>query len=88
MAARVESSRVPRLARPDAPPVLLQHGTEDTQAPHDQSVRLRDALAAVGADVTLETIEGADHFFDGAGDEAVEAVFERAMTFANRCVTP
>lgn len=80
-----EQSSVTRLARADAPPVLLQHGTVDELAPFDQSARLTDALGAVGAAVELDAIEGAGHFFDGSTE--VEAVFERAMEFARRCVS-
>jgi acetyl esterase/lipase len=83
----VEQARVPRLARPDAPPVLLQHGTADWMAPFDQSVRLRDALESVGAPVTLESYEGAGHFFEGCDDAQVRDIFTRTMEFARRCVT-
>ena len=83
----VEQGRVPRLARVDAPPVLLQHGTADTMAPFDQSVRLHDALTAVGAPVTLERFEGAEHFFVGCDDATVRAIFERAVRFARDCVS-
>ena len=83
--AVVEQTRLPRLARADAPPVLLQHGTADTMAPYNQSIRLRDALLAVGASVELETVEGADHFFGGSDD--VEAILQRAIQFARTCVT-
>ena len=65
--------------RGDAPPFLLQHGEDDTCVPHDQSVRLADALRATGAPVELESVPGADHFFAGAAD--VEAIFERALAF-------
>ncbi len=83
--AVVEQARLPRLARHDAPPVLLQHGTADTMAPYDQSIRLRDALLQVGASVELETVEGGDHFFGGSTE--VDAIFQRAITFAQSCVT-
>jgi acetyl esterase/lipase len=66
-------------ARGDAPPFLLQHGEDDTWVPHDQSVRLAEALRAAGAPVELESVPGADHFFAGAAD--VEAIFERALAF-------
>jgi acetyl esterase/lipase len=68
--------------RGDAPPFLLQHGEDDTWVPHDQSVRLADALRAAGAPVELESVPGADHFFGGAPD--VEAIFERALAFLGR----
>jgi acetyl esterase/lipase len=82
--AVVEQARIPRLARSDAPPVLLQHGTSDTMAPFDQSLRLSDALRAVGANVELEAVQGAEHFFGGSND--VEGIFARAMAFARHCV--
>ncbi len=67
--------------RPDAPPFLLQHGTADAMAPHDQSVRLRDALVAGGGRVDLESGDGADHFFEGCEDAKVHAIFDRAIAF-------
>jgi acetyl esterase/lipase len=70
-----------------APPFLLQHGKEDTWVPHDQSVRLADALRAAGAPVELESVPGADHFFGGATDAEVEAIFGRAVDFLVRLDT-
>jgi acetyl esterase/lipase len=68
--------------RRDAPPFLLQHGEDDTWVPHDQSVRLAEALRAAGAPVELESVPGADHFFAGAPD--VDAILERALAFLGR----
>ncbi len=83
----VEQSRLPRLARSDAPPVLLQHGTADTMAPFDQSVRMHNALVAAGAMVEFDRFEGAEHFFVGCDDNEVRAIFERAMRFASACAS-
>ena len=82
----VEQARLPKLARADAPPVLLQHGTADTMAPFEQSVRMHDALVAAGARVKFDRFEGAEHFFVGCDEEQVRAIFARAMQFANDCV--
>ena len=81
----VERARLPRLAHAGAPPILLQHGTADTMAPFDQSVRLYDALVAAGAPVEFDRFEGAEHFFVGCTDEEVRALFARAMQFARAC---
>jgi len=82
----VEASAVTRLAHADAPPFLLHHGTADTMAPYDQSVALHDALADAGASVELDSVDGAEHFFEGAGAERVEDIFRRTIDFARRCV--
>jgi acetyl esterase/lipase len=66
-------------AHKDAPPFLLQHGTNDTMAPFDQSVRLRDALTNAGGNARLEAVDGAGHFFEGSDD--VDAIFGRAVEF-------
>ena len=68
--------------RGDAPPFLLPHGEDDTWVPHDQSVRLAEALRAAGTPVELESVPGAEHFFAGGPD--VEAIFERALAFLAR----
>ena len=77
---------LPARANAGAPPFLIQHGTDDEQAPYDNGRALHDALLASGADSTLDTFEGAKHFFVGLDDEGVHALFERAMAFARRCV--
>jgi acetyl esterase/lipase len=68
-------------AHAGAPPFLLQHGEDDSWVPHEQSVHLADALRAAGGSVELETVPGADHFFGGAADAEVEAIFRRAQDF-------
>ena len=50
-------------------------------APFEQSVLLRDALAAVGANVELEAVDGADHFFGGADDPTVRTLFQHLIDF-------
>jgi len=43
------------------PPVLIVHGDADPTVPHEQSVRLRDALAKAGVTVRLHTVSGGQH---------------------------
>ncbi|MGD9902559.1 MAG: alpha/beta hydrolase family protein [Vicinamibacterales bacterium] len=53
-----------------AAPVLLVHGDADTRVPTEQSVLMRDALAAAGRPVALLLVPGAQHGFTAA-EEAV-----------------
>jgi acetyl esterase/lipase len=76
------AASLPRRATPEAPPFLIQHGTADTMAPFDQGVRLHDALIAAGATSTLESVEGAEHFFGGRDDAEIMAILDRAIAFA------
>ncbi len=79
-AAAIAASPV-TYAHPKAPPFLIQHGTADRLVPHAQSVAFSNALRKVGCDVTLSTIEGADHCFWGVGPEGiVEEVIEFLKT--------
>jgi acetyl esterase/lipase len=66
-------------AHPGAPPILLQHGTADDLVPAAQSVRLAEALAAAGAEVELDLVPGATHFWKGASD--VPAIIRRSTDF-------
>jgi acetyl esterase/lipase len=47
--------------RAGLPPVLLIHGDADPTVPHEQSVRLRDALVAAGVPARLYTVPGGLH---------------------------
>jgi acetyl esterase/lipase len=77
----VEASATTRV-HADAPPFHLVHGTADEEVAFDQSVRLDAALREVGAEVTFEVIEGADHFWVGAEDQ-VEGIFDRSLSFVS-----
>ncbi len=45
----------------EIPPFLMFHGDADPNVPYEQSVELYEALKQVGADVTFQTIPGANH---------------------------
>lgn len=70
-----------RYIAPDAPPVLIAHGTRDTLVPFEQSVLLADALEAAGCEYEFFRVEGADHGgppFFGAGMLAhLDAFFKK-----------
>ena len=71
----------------DAPPFLLAHGVDDTDVPPAQSELLAAALRAADVDVELHLEPGAGHFWRGLGEEATDALFERAIAFARRVTT-
>lgn len=48
-------------ATKDAAPLLIMQGTNDPLVPLDQSQRLADKLKSVGANVTLDVLDGAGH---------------------------
>ncbi len=75
---------LPARAHAGAPPFLIQHGTDDEQAPFGNGTGLHEALLAVGVESTLERFDGARHFFAGTSDAEIEALFDRAMAFARR----
>ncbi len=50
-------------ASPDSAPMLFLHGTADRTVPYQQSVDMRDRLAAAGVPADLFTADGAAHGF-------------------------
>jgi acetyl esterase/lipase len=53
---------------PAAPPFLNMHGTADDVVPFEQSVRLAEALRALGVRCDLHPVAGAGHCFTGHDD--------------------
>ena len=70
-----------RFAHPDAPPFLFLHGTADALVPPRQSQRLADALAAAGAQATVELVDGAGHMFPELDEPATTKLIERSVDF-------
>lgn len=68
-----------------AAPLLLIHGERDRAVPVGQSIALAAALEAVGADVTLEVVPGADHVFAGV-DRA--PIIARSVAFLAAHLVP
>jgi acetyl esterase/lipase len=82
------ASSVPDLARDaspvthasaGAPPILLMHGAVDDMVPAAQSIRLAEALTSGGAEVELELVPGATHFWNGVSD--IDAIVRRSIDF-------
>jgi acetyl esterase/lipase len=62
---------------PDAPPVLLLHGTEDKYVNYEQAILMRDRLKAAQVEVELLTLQGAGHGFKGEDQKrAYSAMFD------------
>ncbi|MGE0360727.1 MAG: alpha/beta hydrolase family protein [Vicinamibacterales bacterium] len=59
-----------------AAPVLLAHGDADTRVPTEQSVAMRDALAAAGRRVQLLLVPGAQHGFTAAEEAVARPVID------------
>jgi acetyl esterase/lipase len=62
-------------------PFFLAHGSTDLLSPYQQSVRLRDALLAAGKEVTLYTVEGAGHMWQGASRDQLRALLNATFAF-------
>ncbi|MDE2446764.1 MAG: alpha/beta hydrolase [Alphaproteobacteria bacterium] len=69
--AKAKAASPTCFAHKSAPPFLIQHGTLDRLVPYQQSVDLAAALKNAGADVTLLTVEGADHCFWGVPPDGI-----------------
>ncbi len=69
---------------PAAPPCLLFHGTADSLVPFDQSLRMVEALRAVGAPAELIPVPGAEHHADYPGCETATWAFLRCHLIDNR----
>lgn len=67
------------LVHADSPRTLLMHGDADRFVPWQQATELRDALLAAGAQVELDIVPGADHFWNGI--DATESVLPRTIRF-------
>jgi acetyl esterase/lipase len=67
--------------RPGAPPFLLVHGTADLASPYAQSLRLRDALAAAGNEVTLVPMTGLGHMWQGADTAQLTDILNTTISF-------
>jgi acetyl esterase/lipase len=62
-------------------PFFLAHGNADLVSPYQQSIRLRDALLAAGKEVTLYTVEGAGHMWQGASRDQLHALLGATFAF-------
>lgn len=66
---------------PSFPATVLVHGTTDTDVPHDESVRLAEALRVNGVSHRFLSLPGVGHGFAGATAAAVESAEEGVAEF-------
>ncbi|MGE0159959.1 MAG: alpha/beta hydrolase fold domain-containing protein, partial [Gemmatimonadales bacterium] len=66
-------------ASSDDAPLLMLHGDHDTTVLPPQATRLRDALQAVGADVTLQIVVNAGHNLDDVGAGPLSPSFSEVV---------
>ncbi len=72
---------------PEYPPMLLIHGTKDTDVPSEQSVMMAEQLKKHGIDHELITIEGAEHGLAGGDPQRIAQAYERAFEFVHQRMT-
>ena len=84
------ATAVPELAREaspvshvhaGAPPFLLVHGDADLVVPHRQSVRLAEAVVAVGGTADVITVPRQGHMFPTLPAHEVEGLVDRTTDF-------
>ncbi|WP_410817476.1 alpha/beta hydrolase fold domain-containing protein [Micromonospora sp. 050-3] len=68
-----------------APPMLLIHGDQDLLVPVGQSEELAAALTAVGAEVELSVVQGAEHCFVGV---PLDPLIRDTLAFFTRVLAP
>jgi len=74
-----------RRVRPSSPPLLIMHGTADTDVPFARAVELSNAYRAAGASVDLTAVEHGRHLFPG---EDPTELGEVVLRFLNRVLAP
>jgi acetyl esterase/lipase len=65
----------------DAPPFLLFHGTNDQVVPYAQSVAFEHKLRAAGNEVSLRSVEHANHNFNAASQPTSDAIKAEMIQF-------
>jgi acetyl esterase/lipase len=70
-----------RLVTKEYPPLLMIHGTNDTDVPHQKSEVMAEALRRIGVKHELILVEGAGHGLGGGDPRAEERAHERAADF-------
>jgi acetyl esterase/lipase len=72
---------------PGYPPILMIHGTKDTDVPYELSANMAKELARHNVVHELVTVEGAGHGLSGGDRKAVDAAHEKALAFIRKHLT-
>jgi acetyl esterase/lipase len=65
----------------DYPPTLLIHGTEDTDVPYEQSVKMAHELERHGVEHELVSIPGGEHGLGGGDPQLIDDAYDAALAF-------
>lgn len=79
--ARLDPFCPVRNITPQYPPILMIHGTDDTDVPYDLSANMARELARHKVKHELITVEGAGHGLSGGDMAKTVQAHERALTF-------
>jgi acetyl esterase/lipase len=69
---------------PQYPPILMLHGTADTDVPYQESADMDAALAKQGVEHELITVVGAGHGLGDRNDPATKDAHTRAIAFMRK----
>lgn len=72
----------------DYPPILMIHGTHDTDVPHEQSAIIARECSKHGVEHELISIENGEHGLRDAPPEDIEAAYAKVLPFIARFVPP
>lgn len=66
------------------PPIMMVHGTEDTDVPYEKSVDMAKELTRHGVEHELVTVQGAGHGLRGADRPLVRKARDKALEFIKK----
>ncbi len=72
----------------DYPPILMIHGTRDTDVPHQQSEIIARECSKHGVEHELVSVDGGEHGLRDADPEDIEAAYSKVLPFIKEHVPP
>jgi acetyl esterase/lipase len=72
----------------DYPPTLLIHGTEDTDVPYQESVKMAEQFERHGVPFILRPVERAEHGLAGGDPEKIREAYQTMRQFVMRYLEP